>query len=106
MAPLIPLSFLRLSSMEKEPIEFTALNRRHAGGAFIVGGIELAVVCLAALVFGYSPVDVLLLRVDAAALFVIGGYVIVGIGCYLLFVRPSADESESKEPPSKPPGSN
>jgi hypothetical protein len=77
--------------MKKEPIEFASLNRRHALGAFIVGGIELVVVCVAALVFGYSPVDVLLLRVDAAGLFVIGGYVIVGIGCYLLFVRPGAN---------------
>jgi len=101
--PLIPLSILHLSSMEKKSIEFASLNRRHAVGAFIVGGIELVVVCVAALVFGYSPIDVLLLRVDAAGLFVIGGYVFVGIGCYLLFVRPAAAESESKEPPGKPP---
>lgn len=90
--------------MEKEPVEFT-FDRRHAVGAFIVGGIELAVVCMAAFVFGYSPIDVLLLRVDAAGLFVIGGYVIIGIGCYLLFVRPSTSESKPNEPKPNEPGS-
>jgi hypothetical protein len=80
----------------KKTIEITSLNRRHAIGAFIVGGIELLVVCVAAMVFGRSPIDVLLLRVDAAGLFVIGGYVFIGIGCYLLFIRPRMNESDAK----------
>ena len=52
----------------------------------IVAGIELAAVCLASTVFGYSPREMLMLKVDAAGLFVIGGYVIAAVGVYLLFV--------------------
>jgi hypothetical protein len=84
--------------MKNSPIEFTFLNRSHAVGAFVVGGIELLVVCAAAIVFGHSPIDVLLLRVDGAGLFVLGGYVFIGIGCYLLFIRPRTMGSDSKEP--------
>jgi len=74
--------------MKNNPLDLDSLDRRHAKGALIVGVIELAAVVLAALAFGYSPVDTLMLKVDAAGLFVIGGYVFLGIGLFLLFVRP------------------
>ncbi len=37
--------------------------------------------------FGFSIRDVLLLKADATGLFVIGGYVLLLFGVYLLFVK-------------------
>ena len=67
--------------------DLSTLSRRHAIGCFVVGAIELAVVVLSSMVFGFSAVDVLLLKVDAAGLFVIGGYMFLLGGVYLLFKK-------------------
>jgi len=74
--------------MTKNPSEPESFDRRHAKGAFVVGMIDLGATVLGALAFGYSPIDTLLLKVDAAGIFVIVGYVCLGIGVALLFVRP------------------
>ena len=68
------------------------LNRRHSIGFFVVAAIELGAVVIAGKLFGFSAADILLLRNDAAALFVIGGYLFLLFGIYLLFRKQSGSE--------------
>lgn len=77
--------------------EPSGLSRRHAIGFFVVGGVELASVAIASKVFGFSVGDVLLLKVDAAGLFVIGGYLFLLCGVYLLFKKDTKDDKQ-REP--------
>lgn len=70
-------------------------TRRHAVGFLVVGAIDLLAVVVAGRLFGYSVGEVLLLKVDAAGLFVIGGYGFLLVGLYLLFRKDSGIGSEN-----------
>jgi hypothetical protein len=58
----------------------------YAAGSFLLGAVELVVVCLAALVFETSPLEVLSLRVDATSPFVIAGYCLFAAGSVLMLL--------------------
>jgi preprotein translocase subunit Sss1 len=68
-------------------VDTSSFSRRHAVGFLAVGAIDLLAVVVAGKLFGFSVGDVLLLKVDAAGLFVIGGYGFLLIGLYLLFKK-------------------
>ena len=83
-------------------MDLNDFNRSHAPGFLWVGVIELLTVTISAKIFGFSVIDTLLLKIDAATLFVLGGYAFIFGGIYLLF------QPKPKEPRSvvKGPGSN